>query len=213
MQVAKSSLMIALGVSIAFGQKPWQKPPGQWTDAETRQILTDSPWTKTVAAKAWRLSTGNGSTTLSHSVPFSTIVRWESALPVRLALRKVGLSPAVNADYAHSVVVVVSLPNNRAGQPFKGADSTTKPAAYLTATGSGRIPSLDSVLLEQDDNQPLLAFTFAKTPDLMEARELRLPLILHRDLKKLHFHATIGDWEIDQEFQSRDMTFMGQPER
>ena len=192
--------MITLGVSIGFGQKPWQKPPGQWTDAETLQILTDSPWAKTVAAKAWRLSAGNGSTTLSHPEPFSTIVRWESALPVRLALRKVGLSPAVTADYTRSVVIVVSLPKNRAGQPFQSADSSTKPAASLTATGSKPISSLDSLSLEQDDNQPLLAFTFAKTPDLLEPRELRLPLILRRDMKKLHFHARIGDWDVESRF-------------
>ena len=204
---------MTLGVSIGFGQKPWQKPPAQWTDAETRQILTDSPWAKTVAAKAWRLSAGNGSTTLSHPEPFSTIVRWESALPVRLALRKVGLSPAVNADYTRSVVIVVSLPKNRAGQPFQSADSSTKPSASLTATGSKPFSSLDSLSLEQDDNQPLLAFTFTKTPDLLEPRELRLPLILRRDMKKLHFHARIGDWDVDQDFPSRDMTFMGKPER
>ena len=205
--------MIALGVSIAFSQKPWEKPPGEWTDAETRQILTDSPWAKTVAARVWRRSAGNGSATLSHPEPFSTVVRWESALPVRLALRKAGLSPTVSADYTRSVVVVVSLPKNQAGQPFKSADSGTRPVAYLTATGSKPLSSLNSMSLKQDDNQPLLAFTFAKTPDLMEARELRLPFILHRDLKKLRFHATIGDWEIDQEFPSRDMTFMGKPER
>jgi hypothetical protein len=213
MQVAKCSLIIALGASIGFGQKPWKKPPGEWTDAEARQMLTDSPWAKTVSARVWRLSAGNGSTTLSRPEPFSTIVRWESALPVRLALRKVGLSPAVTADYTRSVVIVVSLPKNRAGQPFKSADASTKPEASLTPTGSSPLSPLDFRSLEQDDNQPLLAFTFAKTPDLMEARELRLPFILRRDLKKLHFHATIGDWEIDQEFPSRDMTFMGKPER
>jgi hypothetical protein len=205
--------MIALGVSIGFGQKPWQKPPGRWTDAETRQILTDSPWAKTVAAVSRRQSPSSSSTTLSHPEPFSTVVRWESALPVRLALRKVGLSPAVKADYTRSVVVVVSLPKSRAGQPLKSADSSTKPVAYLTATGSRPVPSLESISLDQDDNQSLLAFTFAKTPDLTEARELRLPLILRRDLKKLRFHATIGDWEIDQEFPTRDMMFMGNPER
>jgi hypothetical protein len=88
-----------------------------------------------------------------------------------------------------------------------------KPVAYLTATGSRPVPSLESISLDQDDSQSLLAFTFAKTPDLTEARELRLPLILRRDLKKLRFHATIGDSEIDQEFPTRDMMFMGNPER
>jgi hypothetical protein len=132
---------------------------------------------------------------------------------VQLALRKVGLSPAVTADYTRSVVVVVSLPKSRVGQPLKSTDSSTKPVAYLTVTGSRPVPSLESISLDQDDNQPLLAFTFAKAPDLTEARELRLPFILHRDLKKLRFHATIGDWEIDQEFPSRDMIFMGNPER
>ena len=205
--------MMALAVSIAFSQKPWEKAPGEWTDAETRQILTDSPWAKTVAARVWRLSAGNGSTTFSHPEPFSVVVRWESALPVRLALHRVGLSPAVTADYTRSVVIVVSLPKDRAGQRLRSVDASTKPAAYLTATGSKPVPSLESIWLEQDDNQPLIAFTFARTADLMEPRELRLPLILHRDLKKVDFHATIGDWEIDQEFPTRDMTFVGRPER
>src|SRR5437667_4242371 len=106
MQGAKYCLMIAMIVSVGFGQPPWEKPPGQWTDAEARKILSDSPWAKTVSARPWRLSAGNGSTTLFHPEPFSATVRWESALPVRLALRKVGQSPAVTADYTHSVVVV-----------------------------------------------------------------------------------------------------------
>jgi membrane-associated protease RseP (regulator of RpoE activity) len=176
-------------------------------------MLTDSPWAKAVSARVWRFSTGNGSTTLSRPETFSATVRWESALPVRLALRKVGLSPAVTADYTRSVVVVVSLPKQLFDQPGIRPGARTKPEASLTPTGSSPLSPLDFRSLEQDDNQPLLAFTFAKTPDLLEPRELRLPFILHRDMKKLHFHARFGDWEVDQEFPSRDMTFMGKPER
>lgn len=204
MRIATWSLMIALASAVSFGQRPWQRPPEQWTDTEARQILADSPWAKSITARVWRWPASPGST---HPEPFPATVRWESATPVRIALRKVGLSPAVATDYAHFVVVVVSLPRKSSAT----MDARTSAVASLKPTGSQPLAAVSVKFLEQDDNQPLLAFTFPKTPDLTEPRELRLPFVLKRNLKKLSFHATIGDWEVDHEFPARQMLYLGQP--
>lgn len=204
--------MLALVVPAGFGQRPWEKPPRQWTDADARQILSDSPWAKSIAIRTWKVTTRDGNTTIVQPEPLSATVRWESALPVRLALRKVGLSPAVSADYSRSAVVVVSLPKRWRDQSSVRVDSRTKPEASLKPTGLPALSPLAFMLLEQDDHQPLIAFTFAKSTDLVEPREIRLPFILQRNIKKLYFHARIGDWEVEQEFQLRGMTFLGKPE-
>jgi len=106
----------------------------------------------------------------------------------------------------------VSLRRASSNLPGATMDSHTAAAASLKPTGSQALTAVSVKFLEQDANQPLLAFTFPKTPNLIEPRELRLPFVLKRNMKKLYFQAKIGDWEVEQEFSSREMLFLGQPE-
>ena len=48
----RNRLMFLLGISAALfatGEQPWKdKPLSDWTEDEAKEVLTDSPWAKTV---------------------------------------------------------------------------------------------------------------------------------------------------------------------
>ncbi len=108
--------MIAFGLPLAASDtRPfWEgKKPEDWTEEERRELLSRSPWTREAEVKfnggpgplggpdGWLmaqpgviLNEPNGSTTRTPK-KFAATVRWESALPIRLAGgNKSGKEPA-----------------------------------------------------------------------------------------------------------------------
>lgn len=98
------------------------KPPAQWTPDEIAQLLSNSPWAKPVTAqyrtaleglepsREGQPKLGRGEATAGECglvpcgsiMPGKVVVIWESAQPVRDALR-VALPPAFNNRYVLSV--------------------------------------------------------------------------------------------------------------
>ncbi len=49
-KVSKASLLVVFSGLLVASGTPWAtKPPKQWNEADAKQILTDSPWVRTVA--------------------------------------------------------------------------------------------------------------------------------------------------------------------
>jgi hypothetical protein len=108
-----------------------EKKPEDWTEAEIQEMLTKSPWAKEGAvsvfggagglinrngATSWSGTMSNGGsgrqrsntkqTTQSADAPdlrYKAIVRWQSALPIREALKEKG-TPAIAESYIIAVV-------------------------------------------------------------------------------------------------------------
>lgn len=87
------------------------QPPSDWTATEIQELLTKSPWSREAAIHDYTQvgslgsgragggggrhggratsSSGSGASSTSLSVKWQAMVRWESALPIREALRDV----------------------------------------------------------------------------------------------------------------------------
>jgi hypothetical protein len=80
-------LSCLLTIPAAFAGGPWTAPANQWSEADARRILSDSPWAKPLGRdKAY--------------------VRWESSRPVRIAMARLG-DKVVTEDLQHYFVVTV----------------------------------------------------------------------------------------------------------
>ncbi len=118
----RTAILTGLGIPAFFTQKClaakefWdEKPPKDWTDTERNELLTKSPWAKEAAVhynagagmmtsgartaqmsrRGGRVSTDSGVTQSPDK--YRTIVRWESALPIREANRNISKDdPAAN---------------------------------------------------------------------------------------------------------------------
>ena len=130
----RSALLLTLGLAAeaAFAAEFWdQKQPADWTHDEVERLLTKSPWTKDASivntARTGPLgsplpdiidpvqmaSAGpvgpNGETPIPETPgKFKARVRWESALPVRQALKR-----KTTAAFAENYVInlVGNIPN------------------------------------------------------------------------------------------------------
>jgi len=109
----------------AFASKEFwnEKMPSDWTDGEIQQLLNKSPWAKdgsindtgqrgplSSAARPAGRRSGRGATsssgtagTVGASIKWKATVRWESALPVRAALKR-GAPGEAPVDYILNVL-------------------------------------------------------------------------------------------------------------
>lgn len=111
----KEVVLLLLLACHAFARDPWAIPSSQWTEEDAKQILSASPWTKTLSNP-------------------SIDTRWESARPIRLALQRLGLlKPDEDCQQCYAVSVI-GLPATLSAQ---------KPVATLRATGRMAIPAYE----------------------------------------------------------------------
>jgi len=131
MMTRRSAILMGLGLGGAAAASAWakdfwnEKKPSDWTEDEIQQMLTKSPWARdasifdTAAHKglssAPRVGTVNrrrGGTSATPGSPrpsegslasWNAIVRWDSALPVRDALRT-QKTPDVEENYIIALV-------------------------------------------------------------------------------------------------------------
>jgi len=127
----RSAILMGLGVGGAAAVSAWakdfwnEKKPPDWTEDEIQQMLTKSPWARdasifdTAAHKglssAPRVGTFNRRRAVTSATPgsprpsegslasWNAIVRWDSALPVRDALRA-QKTPDVEENYIIALV-------------------------------------------------------------------------------------------------------------
>jgi hypothetical protein len=197
------------------------KRAADWTDAETKRILTDSPWAAMVTPtikKTEQRSTGHSGglagipgmgrhrtqTQDPDDSPPSTDtslllnVRWESALPVREAELKARETNAPDIDADHYAVAVYGLPSHLAKDPHGFAERLKGQAAIKREGQKDLKPSHVDVL--ERDNGVVIVFLFPRSKE-----------ITPKD-SRAEFAAQIAQFQISQSFHVDEMNYQGKPE-
>jgi hypothetical protein len=200
-------LVIALFAlaGASMGQPVWDKNSDRWTDTDVARILSDSPWAKSATVRVRASDSGlqNPPTTIRVTV------RFESALPIRLALLKSGFVPASVADQA-KCVVVVQFPGPWAKySPVAGDWRSAQ--ARLAPAGSASVWSSEVRLIEEKDNVAALVYTFQRSAALAAPRYVSVPFV-RRNFKTVSFEANVGKLNLRLRYSIPAMTFMGRIE-
>jgi hypothetical protein len=169
----KRLLICALLALPSFAGDPWRTPHLQWTQQDAAQILNSSPWAK---------PDGRG----------KAIVRWDSALPVQLAIEKLNGKPTIADYHSYCAIAVVGL---------TVAERSPKPEAYLRASGRHPIQSVETRIL---DNAVIFLFPRA---ELLQPIVVRLPLGVKLG-NDVEFAARIGALEVKKKFSLGSMTYL-----
>jgi hypothetical protein len=210
----RTALMLGLAGSFApaFGAKEFwnEKKPLDWTNDEIDLLLSKSPWAREAAVSYYggqngplsnslpgshRASSGNASSRTSPSAQspaaWRAIVRWESALPVREALRAKA-SPDVEKFYILNMVGDV---------PSVGADAegfeTLKLYTKLEHKG-------DEIHLARVAPAPKTAQSLAGTLFYF-SRGLALRL----EDKQARFSTKLGPIDVKCKFTLKEMMYQG----
>lgn len=187
----------------AMGQpRSWEKAPEQWSDADAKRILTESPWAKPTNLKVHGASQRSPSSRVT--------LRFEGALPVRLALQKVGVAPAGTPDPSECAVVV-EFPKGWA-QYRDAAGDWHDAQAWLEPAGAPRVQAFRVRLIEERDDVAALVFLFKRTSEMTSARYARLPIFLKRNLKTIKFDGHVGSLGWKQSFSLPEMIYQGRLE-
>lgn len=191
------SLLMVTGL-VGLAEPPWEKPSSKWTEKDARRILSDSPWAKTITTKA------------SAQKDRTLTVRWESAAPVQIALRRVGIAPAIPANESYRAIAVLGATAQPRDWSLEEIQRWPKPTAWLQSTGKTLITPSEVRILLEDQETPLVLFLFPKTAENGDPRVFRLPLgiVLHQ--REATFTAQIGPVAIKQRFPFKDMIYLDQ---
>jgi hypothetical protein len=208
-------LFILLMLAADQGWK--NKRAADWTDAETRQVLADSPWaamvTPTIKKETPHQPGNHGvgiagvpgmnrrrmeqpqetNSSSEEARPFN--IRWESALPVREAELKARETTAPDVDENHYAIAIYGIPNRLAktlGDHLKGQ------SALKRENQKDLKPS--SVQVIQRDDGLVVVFLFPKTKE-----------ITTKD-SRMEFEAQIGPYQFSQAFHADEMIYQGKPE-
>jgi hypothetical protein len=213
--------MIGLGGSLgAYAAKEFwnEKNPSDWTAGEIDLLLNKSPWAKDASISYYggqngplsnslpgernrKPKTASDSTSPSAVSPaeWKAIIRWESALPVRLAL-KLGPSPDVEKFYILNMVgdvpSVGATPDEDASQRAARFE-TLKQVTKLEHKG-------DEILLSRVEVSPRNNLTLAGTLFYF-SRGLALRL----EDKQAIFSTKLGPIDVKCKFALKDMIYRG----
>lgn len=198
-----------------------EKKPSDWTPEEVQTLLTDSPWARSASISYYggqdgplgSLRSGGGGrrrgaggvnrdgtpAATSSSVRWEAIVRWESALPIREAM-KIPPSPDLADNYILNMVGDI---------PSMGADSDEDSAARQSAFEMWKEYTKlehqgDQLTLNRVDLAPKSALSAAGT--LFYFSRV-LPLRLED--KQATFSTKMGPIEVKCKFTLKDMTYHG----
>jgi len=206
-----------------------EKPMSQWDPEEAKQVLTDSPWAKSLTPQ-WvpdstnefaRRDTGDwqagrvdgiglagtgifGSARAAEAIarvhakpdPGTVVVRWESALPVRAALKKAGETGGPKLDDDHYAIVIHDIPNT--GRP--NVDRELKNIAFLKRDKMQNLRPSSVEILEGNDGMETVVYLFPRTVEISK-----------RD-GWLQFVAQIGRLFVTLNFYPGDMQIRGELE-
>ncbi|MGJ5813736.1 hypothetical protein [Paludibaculum fermentans] len=130
--LSRRQTIAGLGAALmpaAFAAPPWQtKPVDQWSGKELQRVVTDSPWTARVSVPLTGPDAPSPNRPMSPAgVPYGRnggagmgmpadgvipyLVRWESARPVREALKRLNLAyPEVDEKQEGRLYAITVLP-------------------------------------------------------------------------------------------------------
>jgi len=209
--------------SLAYYFKEFwnEKKPSEWTTAEIELLLNKSPWAKDAAVSYYGGQNGPLSNTLpgSHSrnagnassrsspsavspADWKAIIRWESALPVREALKAIP-SPDVEKFYILNMLGDV---------PSVGAtpdeDESQRAARFETLKQVTRLEHKgDAILLSRVAVAPKNDLTLAGTLFYFSRG-----LALRPEDKQAIFSTKLGPIDVKCKFTLKDMMYQGKLE-
>jgi len=210
--------LVAL-TSVLFAAEFWQsKPAAEWTPEEIARILTNSPWAQKAAVqtpggavgggyggaaggsrRGRSVSTGGMSRSrgrvpdTSAGYAMSATIRWDSALPVRLALHK----QDAPEDY---VIAVMDFPLGRSESDTNEAE--TQRLEMLRENTSlihkGKQSGPETVSWAPDGHT--LLFNFSRGAGIVV------------DDKEVEFAMKMGSIQVRHKFHLKDMVYQGKLE-
>lgn len=233
------ALLVPLLCLIFAADPVWKtKPPAQWTEQDARQVLTASPWVKEIRATITRRLTedqlreagqmgqprgigndgvdpkGSGPTVSpnvftgrggddrgSRSLPQSITLRlrWESALPVRLAeLKAHEVEPPTLPGDGYSIAVYGVPAGDFKGDPQRLGEPLKNLAALKRDGKKDVRPS--SVEVFQRENGVVVVYLFPLSAEITPKDQ------------RIQFEAHIGRIVFIQNFELREMEFLGKLE-
>ncbi len=228
----RNALLAGLGLPLgaitfpAFAFSPkdfWNdRKPEDWTSGEVKELLTKSPWAKEAsvsdnaqvggmgvprgsASRRSNTSTGQANGPANNSSPkikWQAIVRWDSALPVREALKKAAPAKPLAADVKDFYVlnVIGNLPS-AIPSPDEKEDSASM--QYLKQV---------TKLEHKGDQVSLSRVELAPENDLSPAGTLfyfsRMLALMPGDKEAL-FTTKIGPLDVKCKFTLGDMLYRG----
>jgi hypothetical protein len=133
---------------------------------------------------------------------FHAVVRWESALPIRLALKKED-----ERRLDQYLITVTGFPETGRRQPDGGAQPVSaqaqnrmKESARLERKGKDPIPASSAEMAETGGAR-IMQFTFRAGVDPIQAQD-----------KEVQFVASIGPMQIKAKFTLKEMVYEGKLE-
>jgi hypothetical protein len=136
----------------------------------------------------------------SRTQSFPVTVRWESALPVRLARHRSSLSEAAGQPDTDYVIAVAGMPMQSAGDRSRDPDQVREELMEMTVLDRrGKTPLRPSdVKLDSGDGQ--VRFIFHRDP----------PIDL--DDREVTFQTSMGQMKLEKKFKLKDMEYKGKLE-
>jgi hypothetical protein len=209
--------------AAAFAKEFWnERKPEDWTSAEVKELLTKSPWAKDASIDdkgqvgslgaprtgASRRgvsvsSGGRGGTTAPGNPPkitWKAVVRWESALPLREALK--GKAPKDVKDF-YVLNLVGNLPS---AIPAPDEPEDRASLAYLKEVTKLQHKG-DEIHVTRVEEAPENQFSEAGTYFYFS----RMLALMPED-KETTFVSKIGPLDVKCKFTLRDMMYHGQME-
>jgi hypothetical protein len=209
---------------LVFADDTWKnKRAAEWTEAETKRVLTDSPWcamvTPTVKKEAPKQpgyrgpviggvpgmnrrrtdtqqqeSQSGGS---EEARPFN--IRWESALPVREAELKAREATAPDVDETHYAIAIYGIPGRFAKPDARSLGEHLKGQASIKRENQKDLKPSGVDVVEHDDGL-VIVFLFPKTKEISSQDS------------RAEFNAQIGPYQFTQSFHLDEMIYQGKPE-
>jgi len=221
------TILVLSPLTLTGADQAWKnKQYPEWTEDDAKEVMTNSPWAKTVVAtpvkpdgkeqqpgshrggigiggfgigRSRRQGSNDGGKPANPDQPATLTLRWESALPMReaeLKARDTG-APEIGDDYY--AIAVYGIPRGVVTDDSKERQGELKKLAVLKREGKKDLrPTRVDILLRESG--PVVVYLFAKSAEFT-----------WRD-HGFTFEAQISRLKFSQAFSADDMTFHGKLE-
>ena len=225
--ILKACLGVPLSLSVAplWAKDFWEsKPSSEWTTEEIREMLTKSPWAKSASISYDDVPAGGGLGSIGgvmsgrssggrRAAPsgskgrepasgenqrFEAVVRWDSSLPVREALKS---KPSPEEDSHYVLNVAGDLPS----MSSNGEDEALDQRRLEMLQQYTRLESRNAIFLARIQPAPA-----ASGPGTLFYFPRSSPITLED--KQVTFSTKIGPLEIKAKFTLKDMLYRGKLE-
>jgi hypothetical protein len=225
-RIALSGLILLSVVGLLAADVSWNtKEIAQWSKEDAQQVLANSPWVKrvtpalmpsqnealirqggqmgganSVGLQALRLPTlfGGGPNGKEQVRPGALTLRWESALPIRMAEVKAGEAGAPAVDRGSFAVAVYGLPSASIDGNLRLISQNLKRLSELKQTGKKEIKAARVDIIQETDGV-VLVYVFPRSIEITKE-------------DTFEFSAQMGRYFVAQAFSANEMQFQGKLE-